>query len=473
MSILLLLEKIFEERILTERPGNGSGRNLFRPFIIATLTLAAFFLSALFLSSPEALSQKISGESGGARTPTSALDSPAPQAAPSVEGKEDLRRFDFKVAENKTFYYLMSLLGVSGSDIQAMVKEAAPVYDLRQLKPDSVVRAFTEGERLHRVEYRFSEYETLVVERGADESFKASRSELPHEVRVSRVTGTIESSLYEDGTRAGADPQTVMALSDIFAWDVDFASDIQKGDSFNILTEVLYVEGRPVKTGKILGAEMVNGGKKYTAIYFEGGGGASYYDAEGRSLRRTLLKSPLRFRRITSRFTNSRFHPILKRYRPHHGIDYGAPTGTPVESAGAGKVTFAGWKNGYGNFIEIRHNNNYSTGYGHLSRINRGVRAGAKIDQGEVIGFVGSTGISTGPHLHYEVRLGKTLINPLSIKPVPDASIAKKDKEKFLALKGEITRELVSKETLMASGAAPADEENRLSKEDQAIMRHN
>lgn len=450
---------------MTELSGNGSGRKLFKPLLIAALAGTAFFLSALFLLSPDALSQKISDEGA-------AEDSAPPPAQPAAaEPVQDLKRFDFKVTDSKTFYYFMSLLNVSGADINAIVKEAEPVYDLRHLSTDSVVKAFTDKDALRRIEYGFSDYETLVVERAPDGSFKASRSELPHEVRVSRIAGAIENSLYEDGTRAGADPTTVMALSDIFAWDVDFASDIRKGDSFNILTEVLYVEGRPVRTGKILGAEMVNEGRKYTAIYFEGGSGASYYDENGKSLRRTLLKSPLRFRRITSRFTKSRFHPILKRYRAHHGIDYGAPTGTPVESAGSGKVIYSGWKSGYGNFVVIKHSNNYSTAYGHLSKIKGGVRAGAKVDQGDVIGFVGSTGISTGPHLHYEVRLGNTLINPLSIKPVPDASVPKKDLDRFFALKDGITRDLLSKDTLVASSAATGAADNPTPEDLSASLR--
>ena len=168
-----------------------------------------------------------------------------------------------------------------------------------------MLRVFTVDERLSRIEYRINEYQMLVVEGEAETgAYTVEKSELAHEIRQATITGTIENSLYEDGLKAGADPQMIMNLSDIFAWDVDFASDIRKGDRFNILSEMLYVEGKPVRTGRILGAEMVNGGKKYTAIYFDGNGGAgSYYNAEGKSLRRSLLKSPLRFSRITSHFS--------------------------------------------------------------------------------------------------------------------------------------------------------------------------
>ena len=204
------------------------------------------------------------------------------------------------------------------------------------------------------------------------------------------VSGVIESSLYEDGVKAGADPQLIMSLTDVFAWDVDFTSDVQKGDTFRILYEALYVDGAPVSAGRILGAEMVNNGKKYSAVYFEGTGG--YYDLDGKSLRRTLLKSPLRFRRITSHFTKSRFPPILKKFRPHHGIDYGAPKGTPVESAGSGRVAFAGWKNGYGNLS--RGITTVTNGL-RTPRQQKASARGRRLP-GDLIGYVGSTGISTG-----------------------------------------------------------------------------
>lgn len=404
----------------------------------------AFILSAVFLLSPEAYSEKSTGKNSLIATDQAALSSIGPSApvVPANEEKPAEVRYDFRINGGQTFYNIMTLFGLPGSEIQTIVGAARPVYDLRQLKQDSVFRIFTLNKEWTRMEYRFSAYETLVIDRdgGAANDVRATKTELPHEQREVVVSGVIESSLYEDGVKAGADPQVMMNLTDIFAWDVDFTSDIQKGDTFRILYEALYVDGAPVSAGRILGAEMVNEGKKYTAVYFEGKDG--YYDLEGKSLRRTLLKSPLRFRRITSYFTNSRFHPILKKFRPHHGIDYGAPKGTPVESAGSGRVAFAGWKNGYGNFIEIRHNNNYSTGYGHLSRIARGVRTGARVSQGDLIGYVGSTGISTGPHLHYEVKIGGRLINPLSVKAVADVSIGKKERQRFAAVSAEVRRKL-------------------------------
>jgi murein DD-endopeptidase MepM/ murein hydrolase activator NlpD len=410
-----------------------------RTALIFSLTGISFFLSILFLISP-ASSQKFS-ERGQAE----ANDSSSEEQGPRIE------RFDFKLTGNNTFYQVMSALNVPGPEILDIVKKAKPIFDLTRIREDSVLKAFTIDGRLQKVEYKFSDYEFLLVERDPDGNMAAKKDELPHEIRETVVSGTIENSLYEDALKAGADPQAVVALTDIFAWDIDFASDIHKGDTFRLLSEMLYVEGMPVKTGKLLGAEMQNGGKSYSAIYYEGNGGKGYYDEKGRSLKKTLLKSPLRFRRITSTFSRGRFHPILKRYRPHHGIDYGAPTGTPIESAGSGVVRHAGWKGGYGNFIEIKHSSGgYTTAYGHLSRIGKGIRAGSKVDQGQVIGFVGSTGISTGPHLHYEVKVGGRLINPLSVKSLPGVPVPKKEMQQFAAVKQSVQHKLTSGGTAYA-----------------------
>jgi len=423
---------------LTGTQNRNEKRFPIRTALIISLVGISFFLSILFLISP-ASSQKFS-------EPSQAQDADAV----SEDQGPKIERFDFKLTANNTFYQIMSALNVSGPEILDIVKKAKPVFDLTRLREDSVLKAFTIDGRLQKVEYKFSDYEFLLIERDPDGNMVAKKDELPHETREVVVSGTIENSLYEDALKAGADSQAVVALTEIFAWDIDFASDIHKGDTFNLLSEMLYVEGVPVKTGKLLGAQMKNGGKNYSAIYYEGKGGKGYYDEKGRSLKKTLLKSPLRFRRITSTFSRGRFHPILKRYRPHHGVDYGAPVGTPIESAGSGVVKHAGWKGGYGNYIEIKHSSGYSTAYGHLSRIGKGIRAGAKVDQGQVIGYVGSTGISTGPHLHYEVKVAGRLINPLSVKSLPGVSISKKEMQQFAAARDSVKHKFTSGGTAYA-----------------------
>ena len=422
--------------LLAEFSNSAEKKFPIRTVVIATLAGLSFLLSFLFIVSPEA-----------------SLQTGAQPEAEVPQGPQ-VQKQDFKLAGNQTFYSIMSGLGVSGPEIQDIALKARPVYDLRQLRMDSVLTVSTLEDSLKKIEYKFSPYEYLIIEKTPEGEIIATKDDLPHEIRETVIAGTIENSFYEDAIKAGADAQSVVALTDIFAWDIDFASDIRKGDSFNILAEALYVEGVPVKTSRIQGAEMVNGGKKYTAIYYEGKSGNGYYNAEGKSLRRSLLKSPLRFRRISSHFSKNRFHPVLKRYRAHHGVDYAAPTGTPVEAAGSGVVRIAGRKGGFGNLVEIRHNSGYVTRYAHLSKIRKGIRAGAKVDQGDVVGYVGSTGISSGPHLHYEVRVNNRLVNPLSIKSVADRAISKKELNAFAAIKGQV-------EARLATGHGTALAQNR------------
>lgn len=432
-------------------------RRFFRPALLAALVVSAFALSFVFFISPDAFSEKFSGNEGSLRQ-TSGIESNGVasfESAPTVSGPKT-SRYDFKLNDSQTFYSVMSLLGVSGAEIQKITQKALSVYDLRKLQKDAVLRVYTLGDQWETVEYRFSDLWVLHVKKDSSspDGLSVLKRELPSETRTERVSGVIENSLYEAGVNSGADPHAIMTLSDIFAWDVDFASDIRKGDTFAMLYEALYVEGKPIRAGRIIGAEMVNDGKRFIAVYFEDNDGkAGYYDLNGRSLARSLLKSPLRYRRISSRFTNKRFHPILKKFRPHHGIDYSAPTGTPVEAAGGGRVVYSGWKSGYGNYVEIKHNNGYVTAYGHFSKIKQGLRSGAKVDQGDIIGYVGSTGISTGPHLHYEIRVNGRLVNPLGIKSLPDKGVAKAEMLRFASVKEQTLASLTNSGQVVAYNA--------------------
>ncbi|MBI5887641.1 MAG: peptidoglycan DD-metalloendopeptidase family protein [Deltaproteobacteria bacterium] len=427
------------------------GAGLTRPILLAVLVGISIFFTVFFILSPKAFSQKETGNARGIAPQDTGGPGPAALAEPAPALS---RRYDFRLSDADTFYRILSYFNLSGVQTQEIIQKTKAVYDLRALKKGEVLRVYAEGNRIDAIEYRISDFEMLNITRDASapEGFKAARVELPHEMRTMTVSGTIQNSLYEDGIKAGADAQGIMNFSDIFAWDVDFAADIRKGDTFKIYYETHYVDGKYLKTGKILGAEIVSGGRRVAAVYFEGGDGkAGYYDEDGKSLRRMLLKSPLRFSRISSRFTTSRFHPILKMYRPHHGIDYAAPTGTPVEASGSGRVVSAGWKSGYGNFIELKHPNGYVTGYGHLSRIGKGVSPGRAVEQGEVIGYVGSTGISTGPHLHYEIKVNGSLINPQRIKAQPNKSVAKNDMRRFASARDEIMKKLAADTIAVAS----------------------
>jgi murein DD-endopeptidase MepM/ murein hydrolase activator NlpD len=265
------------------------------------------------------------------------------------------------------------------------------------------------------------------------DALKADLLTRDYDTRIETFRGTIESSLFTAVEAAGASrereagaqestagltpaeryDQLALDMADVFSWDVDFNTEVQRGDSFRVAVETMSLDGRFVRYGKILAAEFVRGERRHLAVRFEGEYGAGYYHPDGTPLRRAFLRSPLKFNRISSRFTQRRFHPVLGVFRPHLGVDYAAPTGTPVHAAGDGIVTLAGWSGGYGQTVKLRHPNGYETLYGHLSRIL--VRHGQRVAQGTPIGRVGSTGLATGPHLDYRMQRNGAFVDPLRI----------------------------------------------------------
>ncbi len=249
----------------------------------------------------------------------------------------------------------------------------------------------------------------------AGDGYQAEKLNLEYERKLLCLEGAIEDNLI--ASMGGGQQNLLLALnlSDIFAWDIDFTTALRKGDTFRMLVEGLYRDGEFKKYGNILAAEFVNDGVLSRAYRFEVDGRADYYDAEGRSLRKAFLKAPLSFRRISSGFSKSRLHPVLKIRRAHNGTDYVAPKGTPVSAMANGQVLAAGHQGGYGKLVVIRHPNGYKTFYGHLSGFAKGVRKGASISQGQLIGTVGSTGLATGPHLHFEMRVNDRPVNPRKV----------------------------------------------------------
>ena len=240
------------------------------------------------------------------------------------------------------------------------------------------------------------------------------------------LKGEVNSTLYESLLKTGETPVLVFRYADVFAWEIDFVTETQNGDSFSIFFEKTFCDSNFVDYLNIIATTYKGNIGEYHGIYYcDQDGNEDYYNLKGESLRKSLLKSPLRFSYISSYFSKRRFHPILKVWRPHHGLDYAAPTGTPVSSIGHGTVTYKGWRGGYGNLVEIRHKNNFKTRYGHLSRFAKGLYKGKKIKMGELIGYVGSTGLSTGPHLHFEMYRKGVSINPLKVK-IPRAPSVKK-----------------------------------------------
>lgn len=243
------------------------------------------------------------------------------------------------------------------------------------------------------------------------------RREKPYDVEVKAVGASIENSLFDDGRKAGVHPALLSQLADLFTWDIDLEKDIRKGDHFKILYEQRSRKGQEAKTGlRILAAELNSAGQKYTAVYFERQKGVgNYYNQEGRSLARSFLRFPLEFSAITSPFTESRFHPILRTNLPHTGVDFAAQRGTPVRAVGDGIIAEAGWNGGYGKAVDIKHDATYSSRYAHLDGFAEGIQPGVAVTKGQLIGYVGSTGRSTGPHLHFELYKDQQYINPLSI----------------------------------------------------------
>jgi len=290
---------------------------------------------------------------------------------------------------------------------------ARPLYQLRPGKPLSVE---TDGEgRLISLRFVTGDGERLTIARHGDE-LAAQTTAAPVEIRWEMAAGEIRSSLFGAADAAGLPDSVTLQMADVFAGDIDFYQDLRRGDRFSVVYEMRYIDGEPVGAGRIVAAEFDNRGRAIRALLWRGDDGREdYFTDDGAPLRKAFLRSPMEFSRVTSGFSNARFHPIMQDWRAHKGVDYAAPTGTPVRATGNAKVTFAGKQNGYGNVIELRHQGAFSTLYAHLSRLAPQVRTGARVAQGEVIGYVGQTGWATGPHLHYEFRVGGEQRNPLTV----------------------------------------------------------
>lgn len=321
-----------------------------------------------------------------------------------------------RVQRGDTVASLLSRLMVDDPQAAQFLRGAREARVLYQhLIPGRTVRAQTTADgKLLALRYQ-NGARVLSVERNGD-AFSAADEPVQLERRVLMKSGVIRSSLFAATDAAGLADAVATQLADIFSTDIDFYKDLRKGDRFSVVYEMYHDQGEPVRSGRVLTAEFISQGKTYQAVWFqyaEDRGG--YYTPEGRNIRKAFLRSPLEFSRITSGFTNSRFHPVLQQWRAHKGIDYAAPTGTRVKATGDGIVEFAGRQGAYGNLVVLRHQSQYTTWYGHLSGFARGMRKGLRVAQSDVIGYVGATGLVTGPHLHYEFRTNGVHQNPLRV----------------------------------------------------------
>ncbi len=377
--------------------------------------------------------------------------SPATEAASEEDSKLQTRVL--KVKRGSSLSTLFDKAGIQPGQLIALMKSGKDSNILKRLHPgDEITVKINDEGKLVSLHYDINELKYLQVVR-TDNHLVSSILQYDIETRSAYAQATITSSLFLASQKAGLSQNLTMELANIFGWDIDFALDIRQGDSFTLIYEEIYKNGEKIKDGNILAAEFINQGKTFRALRYTDPttGTTGYYSPDGHSLRKAFLRSPVKFSRISSRFTNKRYHPLLHKFRSHKGVDYAAARGTPVRASGDGKVIFRGRKGGYGNAIILKHGSRYTTLYGHLSRFNRKVRAGSRVKQGQIIGYVGSTGLASGPHLHYEFRVNGVHRNPLTVKFPSTRPIPKRYRENFkLTTQGYIAQLDVLSRTALA-----------------------
>ncbi len=322
--------------------------------------------------------------------------------------------------------------GISLSRIDEISKKSVLTFDVRKMKVNNQYYFFMNRKDTNRLDYFIYEIDKVdYVVYQLNDSLKIYKEEKPIVTLIKTASGVITSSLWNTMTAQAIDVNLALDLSDIYAWTIDFYG-IQKGDKFRVIYEENFVYGKSVGIGRIFAAQFVHSNEDFYAFRFTQNKEDSYFDQLGKSLKTAFLKAPLKFSRISSQFSNHRFHPVLKIYRPHHGVDYAAPTGTHVVSIGDGTVVAKGYQAaGGGNYLKIKHNSTYTTSYMHLKGFAPGISQGVRVHQGQLIGFVGSTGLASGPHLDFRVYYNGTAVNPLTIKSPPTDPISAKNVKSY------------------------------------------
>jgi len=350
------------------------------------------------------------------------------------------------VQPQETLEVIFNKLHLDRKDLTAILTSSKGVHNLSMISVGSLYSFVVDKEenRVQKMHLGIDDMSFLDITKDS-EGFTSRKVTFPATIKTGSLYINISDNL------SNAMPSThreyhklALKLSDIYAWDIDFSSDIRSGDSVRIIVEEVWVGEVFKGYGDILAAEFVNNGKVHEAYRYEIDGNADYYDSKGTSLKKALLRSPLKFKYVSSRFSKRRYHPILRIHRPHLGVDYAAPTGTPVSSAGSGTVLFSGYKGQNGRMVKIKHRGGYTTYYGHLSKIPKKIRKGVKVSQGDIIGYVGSTGLSTGPHLDYRIKFNGRFVNPLKIKLPRGRSVPKKLMAEFRKIAGSFDSRLAS-----------------------------
>ncbi|MCU7837603.1 MAG: peptidoglycan DD-metalloendopeptidase family protein [gamma proteobacterium symbiont of Taylorina sp.] len=379
------------------------------------------------------------------------LDSIETPDSSSIDDKQSLVKKEFKLPalsktntaksniESKTVIVkkgdslsaIFKRLSLSATTLHKIMNSGKEAKRLTRIKPGQKFTILLSKQKFESLHYHINSIDTLIISK-KDKTFVSHLESKDIQIQHQFASVTIENSLFLAGSKAGLSVSTIMELAQIFGWDIDFALDVRKGDSFTILYEEKFVNDKKIANGHILSAEFINRGKVYQAVRFtDSSGHTDYYSEKGLSMRKAFLRTPVEFSRISSRFSLSRNHPLLKRKRPHKGVDYAASRGTPIKAVGDGKVIFKGNKGGYGRVIILQHGSKYSTLYAHMNSYNRKMRNGRRVKQGQTIGYVGSSGLATGPHLHYEFRVHGVHRNPLTVSLPSAAPIAKKYRHNF------------------------------------------
>jgi len=400
-------------RSLGEKLLSGARRSA-----VAGVLAAVGLLSAPFVHSPE-------------REPEITTKAPIEAPKPPERVGVTLRRGD-------TLGSLLRRFGVAPPSAHALLEKVRPFVNPKRIRPGDNVHIVLNGEDRTVEAMEFVVQDALVLVKATADGWAAEQHVIPS-TRATRVLrGAIRGSLYESGTQAGLSPQHILDLAKIFEYDVDFFSDFRAGDGFRVIVEeVRYADGR-VAPGRVLAAELEAQNDVFTAFYYVGSDArGDYYDSHGKALRRSFLRAPLSYARISSPFSRNRLHPIFRTLRPHLAIDYAAPAGAPVVAIGSGRVEFAGWRGGYGNVVDIRHAGNYVSRYAHFSRFAGKLRRGQAVQAGDVIGYVGQTGHATGPHLHFEFLRGGVKINFLDLRIPKRQHLAKEDLPRFERLRDQ------------------------------------
>jgi murein DD-endopeptidase MepM/ murein hydrolase activator NlpD len=351
--------------------------------------------------------------------------------------------YPYVMTSGATLSSALKRLNVSSQVVHQIVEAAKPVSDLTKVFPGLRFQVLRTGEGSEDVvgfKFRFSAVESLELAK-VNEQWTAKKKTEPTETRLVHFEGTVTSSLWESAEAAKMDPNLISEMAEIFAFEVDFAREVKANDTWTLSVEEKLVKGQHFAWGSVKNSDFINAGTKHSAVLFElNGEKIGYFAPDGSNLKKMFLKSPIKYGRISSRFNRARFHPILQVSRPHLGVDYAAPVGTPIRAVGSGVITTAAWVGGAGKMIRIRHNGVYETAYKHLSRFASGIRNGSRVQQGDVIGYVGNTGLSTGPHLHYEFYISGRFVYPMSQKFPSGEAIPENLMKQFQALLTTLNR---------------------------------